>query len=148
MSLFVLALFWACEPDAPPARVRVTVVAVLAGPGEPETPAKLAALAAEVRESEPKLTRLRLEKSLARSIPIGGKETFALLDDASLEVTVEAGMDARGRVTLTIVPPKMKPVRYACRCGKYFPLLTPHATKAGERLVIGVMGEPCHRPAE
>ncbi|WP_162657626.1 hypothetical protein [Tuwongella immobilis] len=80
---------------------------------------------------------------MARSIPIGDQSVFPLVEKAELLVVVEAAVSEDRRVNLSITPPQMKAITYTCRCGKFFPILTRHQTESGERLIIGIMGEPC-----
>ena len=51
--------------------------------------------------------------------------------------------DKDGRISLTLNPPGMDAVTYACACDKFFPVVTPHKTKSGEQLIIAVMAKPC-----
>ena len=64
-------------------------------------------------------------------------------DAQSVKVTVERGRDAKGWVSLTIKPPEMGEVTYACVCDKFFPVVTPYRTKKGETLILAVMAKPC-----
>jgi hypothetical protein len=37
----------------------------------------------------------------------------------------------------------MEALTYACACDKFFPIITPYKTAAGEQLLIAVMAKPC-----
>jgi hypothetical protein len=126
-----------------PHPVRVTVVVVLASTNPGGIDPKLADLAAEVRKREPQLVTFKLADSLQKSIPVGGSHTFALPDRQKLKVTINRPRDRYGRVGLTICPPELGDITYSCMCNKFFPVVTPHATPDGERLILVVMAKPC-----
>lgn len=124
--------------------VRVTVVAVLASADHAAVDPKLAALAQELRKRHPKWTGFRLAAALQKSIPVGESATFALADGQSMKVTIDTPKDQSGRIGITLYPPGLDEIQYTCVCDKFVPLITPHVTKAGERLVIAVLAKPCN----
>ena len=69
--------------------------------------------------------------------------TITLTDKQELKLQVDKAKDANGRISLTLNPPGMDAVTYACACDKFFPVVTPHRTAAGETLIIAVMAKPC-----
>jgi hypothetical protein len=129
-----------CPTDDP---IRVTVVVVLATTENTAVDEKLAELARQVRKREPKLVGFRIAATEAKSIPVGDGATFDLVEDQVLRVRVEKPRDANGRVGLTIKPPGLENITYGCACDKYFPVVTPHTTRAGEVLIVAVMAKPC-----
>jgi hypothetical protein len=129
-----------CDSPGP---VRVTVVVVLASADDPTVDPKLVALAREVRKRNPALTGFRVAVTLQHSIPVGTSHTFDLPDKQKLKVTIEKPRDTNDRVGLTIRPPGLGEITYTCVCQKFFPVVTPHVTKAGERLIVAVMAKPC-----
>ncbi len=144
MSAVVLTayLFVACPaPTDDP--VRVTVVIVLASTEHTVTDPKLKELAKEVQKRDPKLTGFKLVATECKSIPVGGAATIALTDLQVLKLQVDKAKDEHGRISLTLNPPGMDAVTYACACDKFFPVVTPHRTKLGEQLIIAVMAKPC-----
>ena len=143
MSPFVLAafLFVSCPADDKP--VSVTVVIVLATDQNATIDPKLKELAKEVRKRDPKLTGFKLGATECKSIPVGESATLNLTDKQVLKVTVDRSRDKDGRISLTLDPPGMDAVTYACACDKFFPVVTPHRTKSGEQLIIAVMAKPC-----
>jgi hypothetical protein len=143
MSSFVLAafLFVSCGDEKMP--VRVTVVIVLATDRNATVDPKLKELAKEVQKRDPKLTGFRLVATDWKSIPVGDSATINLTDKQVLKVKVEQSRDENGRITLTLNPPGMDAVNYACACDKFFPVVTPHRTRSGEQLIIAVMAKPC-----
>lgn len=133
-------LFAACQAEDP---VRVTVVIVLATSENTTVDPKLKELAKEVQKRDPKLTGFKLVATECKSIPVGGAETISLTDKQELKLQVDKAKDANGRISLTLNPPAMDSVTYACACDKFFPVVTPYRTKAGEQLIIAVMAKPC-----
>src|SRR5438094_1364497 len=142
MSAVVLTafLFVSCPTDAP---VQVTVVIVLATTENSTVDPKLKELAKEVQKRDPKLTGFKLVATECKSVPVGETATISLTDKQVLKLTVDAAKDANGRISLTLNPPGMDAVNYACACDKFFPVVTPHRTKSGEQLIIAVMAKPC-----
>ena len=138
--IFTVCLFVACPADDP---VRVTVVIVLATSENKVVDPKLVELAKEVQKRDPKLTGFRIVAVECKSIPVGGAGAIPLIDKKELKLTVEKAKDAKGRISLTLTPPGMEAVTYACACDKFFPVVTPHQTKSGEQLIIAVMAKPC-----
>ncbi len=142
MSAVVLTayLLVACPTDDP---VRVTVVIVLASTEHTTIDPKLKELAKEVQKRDPKLTGFKLVATECKSIPVGGNATISLTDKQVLKLQVDKAKDEQGRISLTLKPPSMEAVTYACACDKFFPVVTPHRTKSGEQLIIAVMAKPC-----
>lgn len=144
MSSCVLTalLFVPCQPDDKP--VSVTVVIVLATEQNTAVDAKLRELAKEVQKRDPKLIGFKLVATECKSIPVGDSATVNLTDKQTLKLTVDRAKDKDGRISLTLNPPGMDAVTYACACDKFFPVVTPHRTKSGEQLIIAVMAKPCN----
>ncbi len=123
--------------------VRVTVVVVLATSENDVIDPKLADLAKEVQKRDPKLTGFKLMTTEGKSIPVGESHKFELVEKQELKVKVEKPKDGNGRISLTIKPPGLENITYGCTCDKFFPVVTPHRTKAGEVLIVAVMAKPC-----
>ncbi len=145
MTAFALgfALLFGTTCDCGDDPVRVTVVVVLASSVNAEVDPKLVELAKEVQKRDDSLIGFKLVSSEAKSIPVGESVAFALVDKQELKVKVERPKDDNGRVSLMIKPPKLGEVTYACTCEKFFPVVTPYRTKAGEVLIIAIMAKPC-----
>ncbi len=139
--LVSLAVAGVSRADDPP--VRVTVVVVLASAAHNEVNPKLAALAQEVQKRHEKLTGFKLAATLQKSIPVGESHTFELADGKSMKVTIDTPKDKAGRIGLTLDAPGLGEIQYTCVCDKFVPVITPHVTKAGERLVVAVLAKPC-----
>lgn len=143
MTSLVLATFlFTCAPNEGKP-TSVTVVIVLATDQNTKVDPKLMELAKEVQKRDPKLTGFRLVATESKSIPAGETVTINLTDKQVLKVTVDKPKNEYGRVTLTLNPPGMEAVSYACTCEKFFPVVTPHRTPKGEQLIIAVMAKPC-----
>ena len=143
MSSCVLTalLIVSCPADDKP--VSVTVVIVLASEHNKTVDPKLKELAKEVQKHDPKLTGFKLVATECKSVPVGDSATINLTDKQTMKVTVDRAKDKDGRISLTLNPPGMDAVTYACACDKFFPVVTPHKTKSGEQLIIAVMAKPC-----
>src|SRR3954468_20932145 len=129
MSTLVLATFLfapCCKGDDKP--VSVTVVIVLATDQNATIDPKLKELAKEVQKRDPKLTGFKLVATECKSIPVGEAASINLTDKQVLKVTVDQSKDEKGRISLTLNPPGMDAVTYACACDKFFPIVTPHHT--------------------
>jgi len=129
-----------CADEGP---VRVTVVVVLATGDNATVDPKLKDLAKEVQKRDPKLTGFRITTTEGKSIPVGEAVAFTLVDKKELRVKVEKAKDDNGRIGLTIKPPDLGEISYTCTCDKFFPVVTPYKTKAGETLIVVVMAKPC-----
>ena len=140
--VFAACLFVSCPAVEKP--VSVTVVIVLATDKNDTVHPKLKELAREVQKRDPKLTGFKLVATECKSIPVGESATVNLTDGQVLKVAVDRPKDENGRITLTLHPPGMEAVNYACACDKFFPVVTPHRTKSGEQLIIAVMAKPCN----
>lgn len=147
MSALVTVVFLTFAPSPCCGRgddpVKVTVVVVLASTENSGVDPKLVELAKEVQKRDDKLKGFKLVSSEAKSVPVGDATMFKLVDKQELKVKVEKPKDDNGRVSLTIKPPELGEVTYACSCEKFFPVVTPYKTKTGEVLIVAVMAKPC-----
>jgi hypothetical protein len=143
--LLLGVLLAACCPqhDCDDVRVRVTVVAVLATPAHTKVDPELRDLAIQVQKRNGKLTGFTLHASEGKSIAVGDSATFKLVDKQELKVKVDRPKGEDGKIGLTIKPPELGEVTYACTCDKYFPVVTPYKTATGETLIVAVMAKPC-----
>ena len=141
MSGVIASLFVVLCPTEDP--VRVTVVVILASTEDAKVDPKLAALAKEVQKRDKTLVGFKIVASEAKSIPVGGGYAFDLMDEQVLKVTVEKPKDGNGQIWLMMKPPGLEKIKYGCACDKFFPVVTPYQTKAGEVLIVAVMAKPC-----
>ena len=143
MSSCVLTAFLIVSCPGGDKPVSVTVVIVLATENNKTVDPKLKELAKEVQKHDPKLTGFKLVATECKSVPVGDSATINLTDKQVMKLTVDRAKDKDGRISLTLNPPGMDAVTYACACDKFFPVVTPHRTKSGEQLIIAVMAKPC-----
>ena len=122
--------------------VKVTVVVVLATADNGVVDPKLRELARQVRKRDSRLTGFTLMSTEVKSIPVGESAAVPLVEKQELKITVEAAKDAKGRISLTIKPPELGEISYACTCEKFFPVVTPYQTKSGQQLIVAVMATP------
>ena len=125
------------------AKVRVSVVAILATDQNDHIDPKLESIAREVQKLDPKLTGFRIAKTTCKAVAVGGQDAFDLGGDQALHVAVEQKGDEEGRFQLKITPPLMGDITYTTTCGKFFPVITPFRTKDGELLIVAVRIQPC-----
>jgi hypothetical protein len=137
-----LVLLLAARAEADDESVKVTVVVVLASTQDRVIDPKLAELARQVRKRDPKLTGFKLMATEVKSITVGESVAIPLVDKQELKVKVEAGKDESGRISLSIKAPEVPEFGYACKCEKFFPVVTGYQTAKGEQLIIAVMGKP------
>jgi hypothetical protein len=149
-AILVLGFALVCAPGTARAGdpcknqpTRLTVVVILASTTNKDVNPKLAALAAEVQKLHEDLTGFKLDSVLQKSLAPGESHTFDLLDKQTLVVKVDKPKDKDGRVGLTVTPPGLDEVSYTCACEKFFPLVTPHKTKAGDQLILAILAKPC-----
>jgi hypothetical protein len=123
--------------------VEVTVVAIVASARNADVHPKLRDVAREIRAVHPELTGYRLARQTHRSIAVGTRATFPLIDDQEVTVTVRKSCDKDGKVELSIKPPLVGEITYTTCCRKYFPIMTRYQTKDRDRLILAVMVAPC-----
>ncbi len=141
--LLAVVLAGCCPDGADDGPIRVTVVTVLATADNTTVDPALTELAKEVQKRDKKLTGFALSASEGKSVPVGDSATFTLVDKQELKVKVERPKDGAGKVALTIKPPELGEVTYACTCERFFPVVTPYKTAKGETLIVAVMAKPC-----
>ena len=136
----------ACPKDD---EIEVKVLAILASENHTEVNKRLTEFAKQVRKKEPKLTGFRLDRSTSQPFKLGETKKFEVPGGDVVEVTVNKERDENGRITLTITPPKLKPIIYECACDKYFSVATQQFVgkeKDREQLFVAVMAKPCKLP--
>ncbi len=125
--------------------VQVSVIAILATERNNDIDPRLACIAREVRKTHKKLTGFQLAGTMSRkSLTVGAREVFKLIDDQKVAVTVKEAADEKNRVQVKVAPPRMGEITYDTCCGKFLPIVTPVQTKNGDLLIIAVRVQPCH----
>jgi hypothetical protein len=126
------------------ARVKVSVVAILASETSAKIDQRLDGIAAEIRKAHPQLTGFRMAKMTCKSVEVSGSETFELVTNQFATVTVMKEADKENWVQLKVTPPTLGEINYTTICGKFFPIVTQHRTDAKELLIIAVRVQPCN----
>jgi hypothetical protein len=146
-GLVVLALLAAGAPARADEKVRVSVVAILASEGDKKVDRQLECIAKEVKKRHPKLNGFRMVSISSRSLPVGVEDTFDLVCDQAVSVTVQKAADKDNCIQLKVGPPLMGKITYKTACGKFLPIVTPYHTNAkggGDLLIIAIRVQPCH----
>jgi hypothetical protein len=135
------ALMGGDPPEKAPEEIRVTVVAILATDKNAKVDPQLADLAKEVQKKDPTLTGFHLERLNSKAVPVGGKESFDLVDKEVAVVCVKNGKD--DKPCIKVKPSHVDDITCSLCCGKYLPIMTNYQTKKKERLIIAIMVETC-----
>lgn len=127
-----------------PAKVKVTLVVILASEEGNTIEKKLKEIAEEVRLKEPKLTSFRVKHMSMESLAPDQKHMFNLVEKKTATITIRHGADASNRVELAVVaPPDLGEIVYRSVCGKFLPIVTRYQTKNNERLILAISVQPC-----
>jgi hypothetical protein len=144
-GLVILTLLAAAPPkEERKETVQVSVIAILATERDDKIDPKLACIAREVRKKYKKLTGFQLAAMTGKSLAIGARETFELIDDQKVVVTVKKAVDEKNCVQVRVAPPQMGEITYDTCCGKFLPLVTPVRIGKNDLLIIAVRVQPCH----
>ena len=146
-GLVIFTLLGAAPPKAEEKEtVHVSVIAILATERDDKIDAKLECIAREVRKTHKKLTGFHLATMTCnKSLAVGAKETFDVVADQKVDVTVKRSVDEKDRVQVKVAPPQMGEITYDTCCGKFLPIVTPFRTKNHDLLIIAVRVQPCHK---
>jgi hypothetical protein len=126
------------------AKVKVTLVVILASEEGREIDPQLKAIAEEVRKQNPLLKSFRLKSMACQSLEPDVKNSFPLVDDKSAVVVVKHGADDANKVSLAITAPEQGQIVYRTVCGKFLPIVTRYETQSKERLILAVRVQPCN----
>lgn len=137
-------------PACPPAdEIEVKVLAILASGQHKEVDAKLTEFAKHVQKKDATLTGFKLDRSNREPLKLGETKKFPVSGGEVVEVTVNKERNEKGRITLTIKPPKLGQITYECVCDKYFSIATEHYEGKGKdkaQLFIAIKASPCGPP--
>jgi hypothetical protein len=142
----IASLAPACDPPKKGDEIEVKVLAILVSEEHKDVHPKLVEFAKQVQKKDPKLTGFRLERTTTESLELGETKKFPLVGKEVVEVTVNKERNEEGKITLTIKPPKLDQITYACACNKFFSMATQYYVGKGkgrEQLFIAVMASPC-----
>jgi hypothetical protein len=144
-AIILVAGPWMAAARADDDKIDVTVLAILATDKNSVVDERLKDIAKEIQKNHPTLTGFRVERVTKKPVKVGDKDSFQLVDEKEVVVALSQRDPATGRVTVTIKPPTVGEITYACCCGKFFPVITRYETKESERLIVAVMVKPCHK---
>jgi len=125
--------------------VQVVVLVVLASDKSTKVEDRVAAIAAEVSKKDPQMTGFRLFHTVNDNLPIGQLKSIELVEKATMDLVINEKTNDEGRMTMTVKPPKLDEITYACTCGKFFPIITNYYTADNERLIVAIMAKPCKK---
>ncbi len=146
--LSLIAAFLIAAPNCPPAKgesIQVIVLVILATDKNDKVHERLTEIAAEIKKKDPQLTGFDLHKTFNKSIPVGESVQLELIGTAKAQLLINQKVDEEGRMTLTVKPPTLDEITYACTCGKFFPIITNYYTPEKQRLIIALMAKPCKK---
>jgi hypothetical protein len=123
--------------------VKVVLVAILASENSDKIDPQLACIAREVRKTHKELKGFQLATMAQKSLVVGEKSVFEVVEKQKVAITVEQGADEKNRVQLKVGPPSMGQITYDTCCGKFLPIVTPFHTKDKELLIIAVCVRSC-----
>lgn len=134
---------WTACPQGEP--VQLMVLVILGTDQNNKVNDKLREIAPELQKKDRTLKGFSLYKTISPSMKLGESIEIELHDKAKATITLGPKTDDAGRITLTVKPPKLDEIQYACTCGKFFPILTNYYTEDKKRLIIAVMAKPCKK---
>jgi hypothetical protein len=89
------------------------------------------------------LTGFRLGTITCKTMTVGTKDSFPLVDGQEACIEAKACAEDARRVCLRVKVPCCGGITYSSVCGKYFPILTGYQTRDQQRVIIAVMVRPC-----
>lgn len=142
---FLLCMLPGLAPCPQPETVEVTVLVILGTDQNNNVTDRLREIAPELRKKDPTLKGFELYTTIKPRMKLGETVEVELIGKTKMGITLGEKADDMGRYTLTVKPPKLDEVRYACTCGRFFPILTNHYTQDKRRLIIAIMAKPCKK---
>jgi hypothetical protein len=135
------------EPPQPPQpeKIRLSVVAICAHNRDDRIDPRLTCMADEIKKAVPQLTGFKMGKMSRKEVPVGGRETFELVDDQVATVTVVQAADKENLIQIKLTPPQMGEVTYETSCGRFFTIITKYRTRNKEVLILAVRVQPCQK---
>jgi hypothetical protein len=102
-------------------------------------------MADEIKKSVPLLTGFKMGKMSCKFVPVGGRETFDLVDDQVATVSVVQAPDKDNVLQIKVTPPQMGEFTYETSCGRFFTIITRYRTRNREVLILAVRVQPCQK---
>lgn len=129
--------------DCPMAKVKVTLVVILASEEGDTVDKRLKAIAAELRIKNPKLTSFQLKSMEDKSMAKEEKAEFVTVDSKKVKVQVKQCANKNNKVCLAVTVPDQGEIVYESTCGKFLPIVTGYLTANNERLILAIRVQPC-----
>src|SRR5215471_4530738 len=145
-ALYLAATAPACPPTD---EIEVRVLSILASEHNKEVDKRLTEFAKQVQKKDPSLTGFKLDQTNQEPLKLGETKKFTLTGGQVVEVTVNKDRNEKGRITLTIKPPKLNQITYECVCDKYFSIATDYYEGKGKdrtQLFVAIKASPCGPP--
>jgi hypothetical protein len=131
------------QDKQPEAKVKVTVVVILASDRCPYIHPRLQEIAAEFQKGDPSMTGFMLVSMTEQSLPANKKFKFACVEGCCVEVVIHRCADEANKVCLAVTAPLQDEILYRCVCGKFFPIVTRYRIR--ERIPPHYVGRAiCH----
>lgn len=146
LPTLVLSMLASAAPCPPAEPVQAIVLVILGTSKNKDVHERLREIAPELRKKDPTLTGFDLSKTInLPNMRMGESREVDLHGKSKAIITIGEKTDDEGRIVLTVKPPKLDEIQYACTCGKYFPIFTNYYTPDKQRLIIAIMAKPCKK---
>lgn len=137
---------WICFKVPPDTKnVRVSVVAIIASKKPGKIDPRLKCIARHIQKLQPELKSFRTARMSCKTLPVQGTDTFELIIDQKVKITILKNAVAKKKVQLKVEPPTLGAITYTTCCGKFFPIITRYKPKPHERLILAVCVNPCRK---
>jgi hypothetical protein len=117
------------QDKQPEAKVKVTIVVILASDRCRFVDRQLNEVATEVQKLDPSLTGFKLVSMTVQSLPVNEKTSFACVEGCTIDVVVHQCADKMNKVCLALTAPLQGEILCRCVCGKFLPIMTRYQTR-------------------
>jgi hypothetical protein len=144
LALAPLLAFPCADKDKEAAKVKVTVLVILASETGNTVDKQIKNIAEEIQKLNPNLKSFKFKAYECQSLARDEKGTFKLVDKKTAVVVIKQSADEENRVVLTVTPPDQTDIEYRSACGKFLPIITRYQTAGKERLILAIRVQPCN----
>ncbi len=124
--------------------VRISVVAILATTRNKTVDKRVECIAKEMKMIDPTLTGFSVARMTCKSVAIGSKDCFEVVDGKDVCVTAQKRCEKdKTHVCLKVEAPTLGAITYTTCCNKFFPMVTRYKNKDGDLLIIAVRVKSC-----
>lgn len=142
LTLLIAAHFTAAQEE-PPAKVKVTLVVILASEKGNAVDKALTAIAEEVQAIKPNLTSFKLKTMECKSLAKDEKAELNTVEGQKVQFVLRQCANKKSKVCLAVTAPNQGEIVYESICGKFLPIITRYETKNRERLILAICVMPC-----